>query len=72
MLEREGYRADVAHDAAEARRLLGERSYAALTLDLVLPDLDGVSLIRELRGTRRRAGCRSSSSRSAPRTGARS
>jgi PAS domain S-box-containing protein len=50
MLEREGYRADVAHDAAQARRLLGERSYAALTLDLVLPDLDGVSLIRELRG----------------------
>jgi|GEM_PF-1775262 len=51
MLEREGYRADVAHDAREARRLLGERSYAALTLDLVLPDLDGVSLIRELRGS---------------------
>jgi PAS domain S-box-containing protein len=50
MLEREGYRADVAHDAQEVRRLLGERSYAALTLDLVLPDLDGVSLIRELRG----------------------
>jgi PAS domain S-box-containing protein len=50
MLEREGYRADVAHDAREARRLLGERSYAALTLDLVMPDLDGVSLIRELRG----------------------
>ncbi|HTG32329.1 MAG TPA: response regulator [Thermoanaerobaculia bacterium] len=51
MLEREGYRADVAHDAAEARRLLGERSYAALTLDLVLPGLDGVTLIRELRGS---------------------
>jgi PAS domain S-box-containing protein len=49
MLEREGYQADVAHDAAEARRLLRERSYAALTLDLVLPDQDGVSLIRELR-----------------------
>lgn len=50
MLEREGYRADVAHDAAEAQRLLAERSYAALTLDLVLPGLDGVKLIRELRG----------------------
>ncbi|MFL6234168.1 MAG: response regulator [Thermoanaerobaculia bacterium] len=49
MLEREGYQADVAHDAAEARRLLSERSYAALTLDLVLPDQDGVTLIRELR-----------------------
>ncbi|HET9210076.1 MAG TPA: response regulator [Thermoanaerobaculia bacterium] len=49
MLEREGYPVDVAHDAAQARRLLRERSYAALTLDLVLPDQDGVSLIRELR-----------------------
>lgn len=49
MLEREGYHADVAHDAAEARRLLRQRSYAALTLDLVLPDQDGVTLIRELR-----------------------
>jgi DNA-binding response OmpR family regulator len=49
MLEREGYQADVAHGAAEARRLLRERPYAALTLDLVLPDQDGVSLIRDLR-----------------------
>ena len=49
MLERDGYRVDVAHDAAEVRRLLAERSYAALTLDLRLPDQDGVSLIRELR-----------------------
>jgi PAS domain S-box-containing protein len=49
MLEREGYRVDVAHDAAEARRLLQQRAYAALTLDLVLPDQDGLTLIRELR-----------------------
>jgi PAS domain S-box-containing protein len=49
MLEREGYHTDVAHDAAKARLLLRERSYAALTLDLVLPDQDGVTLIRELR-----------------------
>jgi PAS domain S-box-containing protein len=53
MLERDGYRADVAHDAAGVRRLLAERPaerpYAALTLDLRLPDEDGVALIRELR-----------------------
>jgi DNA-binding response OmpR family regulator len=51
MLERDGYQVDVAHDAAEARRLLRARPYAALTLDLMLPDQDGVSLIRELRGS---------------------
>ncbi|HEY0514739.1 MAG TPA: response regulator [Thermoanaerobaculia bacterium] len=49
MLEREGYRADVANDAAAARRFLRERAYAAMTLDLVLPDQDGIALIRELR-----------------------
>jgi DNA-binding response OmpR family regulator len=49
MLDRDGYRSDIAHDAAEVRRRLGERSYAALTLDLRLPDQDGVTLIRELR-----------------------
>jgi PAS domain S-box-containing protein len=49
MLERDGYRADIAADAAEARRLLAERSYSAMTLDLVLPDQDGISLIRDLR-----------------------
>ena len=49
MLEREGYRADIAHDATAARRLLLERTYAAMTLDLLLPDQDGVALIRELR-----------------------
>jgi len=49
MLEREGYRADVAFDGAEAKRLMRERVYAAMTLDLILPGQDGVSLIRELR-----------------------
>ena len=49
MLERDGYRTDVVHDAAAARRLLRERAYAAMTLDLVLPDQDGITLIRDLR-----------------------
>jgi PAS domain S-box-containing protein len=49
MLEREGYRADVAFDSVEVKRLVRERVYAAMTLDLVLPGQGGVSLIRELR-----------------------
>ncbi len=49
LLEREGYRTDVAYDADQAKRLLRERSYAAMTLDLMLPGQDGISLIRELR-----------------------
>jgi len=49
ILTQAGYQTDVAYGAAEARRLLGQRRYSALTLDLILPDEDGVSLIRELR-----------------------
>ncbi len=40
---------DVAHSAREAKQLLAQRAYAAMTLDLLLPDQDGISLIRELR-----------------------
>jgi DNA-binding response OmpR family regulator/anti-sigma regulatory factor (Ser/Thr protein kinase) len=49
MLEREGFGADVAVDAAAARRMVRERRYAAMTVDLTLPDQDGISLIRALR-----------------------
>jgi PAS domain S-box-containing protein len=49
MLEREGFGADVAVNAAMARQLVRERRYAAMTVDLTLPDQDGISLIRELR-----------------------
>jgi PAS domain S-box-containing protein len=50
MLAQEGYDTDLAYDAAEAKRLMGLRRYDAMTLDLMLPGQDGVSLIRELRG----------------------
>ena len=49
MLQNGGFAVDVAHDAAQAIRLLRSRRYVAMTLDLTLPDQDGVSLIRQLR-----------------------
>ncbi len=49
MLEREGFGADVAVNATMAKRMVRERRYAAMTVDLALPDQDGISLIRELR-----------------------
>jgi PAS domain S-box-containing protein len=49
MLRQAGYQADVAYGAAEAKRRIAAGSYAAMTLDLLLPDQDGLSLIRELR-----------------------
>jgi DNA-binding response OmpR family regulator len=55
MLERGGFDTDIALTAADAKRLLAENAYAAMTVDLALPDQLGTSLIRELRteeGTR--------------------
>src|SRR5258708_23061596 len=44
-----GYDADLLATAAEARAALMTTSYAALILDLGLPDGDGLSILRELR-----------------------
>jgi len=49
MLRNGGLAADVACDAEQAVSMLRSRRYAAMTLDLVLPGQDGVSLIRQLR-----------------------
>ncbi len=49
MLKQGGFETDVAYDATQARQLLRAHPYAALTLDLLLPDQDGIKLIRELR-----------------------
>src|SRR6202140_3143150 len=44
-----GYETDLLATAAEARAALMTTSYAALILDLGLPDGDGLSILRELR-----------------------
>ncbi len=49
MIEPGGFDCDIAHTAEQAKTLLGERPYAAMTLDLGLPDQNGLALIREIR-----------------------
>jgi DNA-binding response OmpR family regulator len=49
VLEVAGYETDQAHTVAQAKELLAERNYAGILLDLILPDQDGISFIRELR-----------------------
>lgn len=48
-LQQAGYSADRAASAEAAIGLLAERSYDAMTLDLALPDADGLSLLRRVR-----------------------
>ena len=53
MLEEQGHDCDIALSGAEARARLNEQPYAMMTLDLMLPDEDGLSLLRDLRRTPR-------------------
>ena len=49
MLRDAGFDADIAHSAADAREKLNNGVYAAMTLDLGLPDQDGLSFLSALR-----------------------
>ena len=55
MLDRAGYDADLAFDAAQARERLAAGTYCAMTVDLKLPDLGGLMLIRAVRRDERTA-----------------
>jgi len=48
VLEREGYRVEVASDGLEAVLKLGVMEYAAIILDLMMPNLDGFVLLETL------------------------
>lgn len=49
MLRQGGFNVDIAYNAEQARRMLSEKSYNAMTLDLLLPDKNGIALLKELR-----------------------
>jgi PAS domain S-box-containing protein len=49
ILNNEGYEVDIALNAKEATSKLAEKNYDAMTVDIILPDMDGLSLIRKIR-----------------------
>ncbi len=49
ILKNGGFETDIAYTALDAKRFLEQNNYNAMTLDLILPDEDGIGLIRELR-----------------------
>lgn len=48
-LQEEGYRVDVTHDGVEALRFGLTKKYQLIILDLLLPQKDGLQVLRELR-----------------------
>jgi|GEM_PF-765959 len=51
MLSQNALDCDIAYSAEEATQMLSQRPYSAMTLDLMLPDKDGITLLRELRAS---------------------
>ncbi|WP_342235646.1 response regulator [Inquilinus sp. OTU3971] len=49
MIEQDGWGVDIAHDAETALAKARARRYDAMTIDLLLPGMDGIALIRNLR-----------------------
>jgi signal transduction histidine kinase/DNA-binding response OmpR family regulator len=49
ILEDAGYQTSIAYNAEEAMEKLSQYSFAAMTLDLMLPDKQGITLVQELR-----------------------
>jgi PAS domain S-box-containing protein len=49
ILEGAGYNIDLATTATQAKELLKNNRYVGMTLDLALPEQDGISLLRDLR-----------------------
>lgn len=51
-METEGYRADVAHTGMEGLKLINNHSYHLIILDIMMPDMDGISTLTEIRKTK--------------------
>lgn len=51
LMEASGWQCDIAGSVGEAKVLLEKHNYEAILLDLILPDQDGITFIRELRNS---------------------
>lgn len=49
VIEKDGYLVDVANSAAEALLLINRRKYHIVLSDIIMPDMDGLELLREVR-----------------------
>jgi adenylate cyclase len=49
LLERQGHTVVVARDGAEALKLVGERAFDLIVLDLLMPGMDGFEVVQKLK-----------------------
>jgi len=49
LFEQSGYSSDIAYNAEQTKQLLFKNNYDVVTIDLILPDKDGITLIKEIR-----------------------
>ena len=49
ILRHNGYEADAAYDGVQALEMLADGSYDALVLDIMMPKMDGIEVLRRLR-----------------------
>jgi PAS domain S-box-containing protein len=49
IIQKENITCDIAYNAQEAKKMLSENKYNIMTLDIGLPDQDGIELLEELR-----------------------
>lgn len=49
ILRKSGYRADVAHTGADGLDMASTGAYDVVLLDIMLPDMSGMDVLRELR-----------------------
>ena len=49
-LSREGFELDMAARGREAIEFINQQEYDMIVLDLMLPDMDGYQLLRDIRG----------------------
>ena len=49
LLERQGHAVVVAKDGAEALKLVGERAFDLIVLDLLMPGMDGFEVVQKLK-----------------------
>lgn len=51
-METEGYEADVAHNGRDGLRLIEKRDYHLIILDIMMPEMDGISTLNHIRKTK--------------------